>query len=143
VLVRERFEKTKMATRYFSESMLQNCSDLYEDEKFRQFLIVNADAVIDIEVQQGQFELAIEYEISSKQAGRYFTKIRDYYYLLDIECVLYICGNASIEKLIRKADAEVRGEKQSKIFTCLEETFHKSEMFLSFESSENQIVKIS
>ena len=92
---------------------------------------------------RGQFQLAVEYEISSKQAARYVTKLTDYYYLFDIAVVLYICGNASIEKLIRKADVEVRGEKQSKVFTCLEETFHKSEEHLSFFSRDKRMVELS
>jgi hypothetical protein len=142
VLVRERLERTTMVKQYLSESMLQNCSDLSEEEEFLEFSNANSDAALDIDTTRHQFQMAVEYEISSKQAARYITKLTDYYFCRNIDLVLYICGNASIEKLIRKADAEVRGERGSKVFTCLEETFHKSEKHLPFISQENRILKL-
>jgi hypothetical protein len=142
VRVRERLEKAAMVKKYLSESMLQNCSDLSEVEEFREFSNANSDAALVIDTTRHQLQMAVEYEISSKQAARYITKLTDYYFSLNIDMVLYICGNASIEKLIRKADSEVRGEKGSKVFTCLEETFHKSEKHLPFISQENRILKL-
>lgn len=143
VLVRERLEKAKMVKRYFSESMLQNSSDFFEDEEFRKYSVLNSDAAIDVEAKNGQFKLAIEYEISSKQLSCYVKKLTDYYLLFDSVLVLYICGSASIEKLIRKADAEISGEKQSKVFTCLEENFHNSERHFAFESRDRRVIKLS
>jgi hypothetical protein len=143
ILVRERLEKLTMVKQYLSESMLQNCSELSEDPEFRDFTLANSDAALTIETQTGQFKMAVEYEISSKQVARYIRKISEYYYSPDIEVVIYICGNASIEKLIHKADTEVREKKSSKVFTCLEENFHKSVESVSFNSNDNYTIKLS
>jgi hypothetical protein len=142
VLVRERFEKAKMVKQYFSESMLQNCSDLYEDEELMDFSLANSDCALLIEMADEKYQLAVEYEISSKQASRYVSKLTDYYLCQNVDAVFYICGNAMVEKLISKADEEVRGKKESILFTCLEETFHSSEEFLPFVSAKMSIVKI-
>lgn len=50
VLVRERFERATMLKQYLSESMLQNCSDLYEKEELSSFSLVNSDCCLLMEM---------------------------------------------------------------------------------------------
>jgi hypothetical protein len=141
VELRARLEKSKMVSGYYSECMLQNCSDLAGDDNFREFRLVNSDAALAIESSESKYHIALEYEISAKHLDDYINKLNDYYSSTKVALVLYICGNARIEKLIRTSDLEI-GKKQSKIFTCLEENFNKADGSLSFINRNNYIFKI-
>jgi hypothetical protein len=83
--------------------------------------------------------VALEYEVSDKKLSRYVDKLTDYYYSPSIAAVLYVCGNDSIEKLIRKADAEIEKDSDGKVFTCLEETIYKSSSELPFINRQKDI----
>jgi hypothetical protein len=142
VVLRKRLEKVKMVANYFSESMLQNCSELSGSEKYREFSVVNSDAALAIDTTKNQFQAALEYEISDKKKSRYNTKLVDYYFSPSVALVLYVCGNARIEKLIRAADLEVGAKHKAKVFTCLEENFHKADGYLPFTNRNNAIFKL-
>jgi hypothetical protein len=107
VEIRKRLERTSMVIEYISESVLQSCNGLIESEKFGGFSILNADAALVIDTKKDQYQVALEYEMSDKQESRYFKKLTDYYLNNSISAVFYICGNAKIEKIIRKVDLEV------------------------------------
>ncbi len=140
--VRERLEKANMVTDYYSENMLKKCSFLVNHEIFREFSIVNSDAALSIETPRSKFNVAIEYEISIKDEFRYIDKLNQYYFFPKVALVLYICGDHKIEKLIRKADEKVYTKYQTKVCTCLEETFYKSEKTLPFTDRNNEIFEI-
>jgi hypothetical protein len=142
VVLRERLEKLKMVDNYFSESMLKNCPDLSGSEKYREFSIANSDAALAIDTIKDQFQVAVEYEISDKKKSRYVDKLVDYYFSPSVALVLYVCGNARIEKLIRAADSEIGGKHKAKVLTCLEANFHKSDGYLPFTNRNNAIFKL-
>jgi hypothetical protein len=142
VALRERLEKVKMVANYFSENMLQNCSDLSGSEKYREFSIMNSDAALAIDTIKDQFQVAVEYEISDKKKSRYVEKLVDYYFSPNIALVFYVCGNARIEKLIRATDLEIGGKHKAKVLTCLVENFHKSDGYLPFINRNNGIFKL-
>jgi hypothetical protein len=139
VEVRKRLEEMSMVVDYLSESMLQSCIDLIESDKFNQFSILNSDAVLVIDTQKSQFQVAIEYEVSNKSEARYIRKLSDYYLSDKIEGIFYICGNSHIEKLIRNADL-IAGEKhEAKVFTCLEENLQLSSESITFRNRNNSL----
>jgi hypothetical protein len=142
VLVRERLEQTKQVQQYLSESMLQNCNDLANSEKFREFSIINSDAALEINTSNRTFNIALEYEISDKQESRYSKKLTEYYFSPTIALVFYICKNNRVEKLIRAVDLEVGKKHRAKVFTCLEETFHSSVDFLPFCNRSDATFKL-
>lgn len=143
VLLRGRLEKTKMVVEYLSESMLQSCSFFTEHEKLSAYSIVNSDAALAIETEKNKFHVALEYEISAKKKSRYFDKLEEYYDSPRVGAVFYVCGDASIEKRIRKVDSEIGKKYDAKVFTCLEETVHKSTEELPFINRENAIFSLA
>lgn len=142
VRVRERLEKTKSVVKYFSESMLQNCPVLANDDRLRAFSIANSDAALAIEAKCKKFQVALEYEASRKDLSRYSKKLTEYYFSKSVALVLYVCESREIENLIWLADKEVCQNQSVKVFTCREETFHSSTEFLSFCSRDNATLKL-
>jgi len=67
-------------------------------------------------------------------------KLTEYYYSPNAGVVLYVCGNAKIEKLIRKVDAEFGHQFDSKILTCLQEKVLNSEGAMQFINRDNSIL---
>lgn len=143
VTLRERLEKTKMVVEYLSESMLQSCGQLAEHEKLGAFTQTNSDAALAIETMKNRFHVALEYEISDKQESRYVKKLTEYYYSPSVAAVFYICGDTSIEKLIRKVDAEVGQNFEAKVFTCLEETIQGATASLPFVNRANAMFSLA
>lgn len=142
VQVRERLEKTKMLTKYFSESMLQSCGQFSENEKLAAFVRSNSDAAIGIQTPKNRFYAALEYEVSDKLESRYAKKLTEYYYSPTLSAVFYVCGDANIEKLIRKVDADVGATFEPKVFTCLEETIHNVVGALPFINRVNAMFSL-
>lgn len=132
VEIRKYLEKASMVVEYLSESVLHSCSDLIESEKFKAFSFLNSDAAIVVNAKNGQYQVAVEYEISDKLESRYAEKLTDYYCSPSVSAVFYICRNARIEKLIRKIDMEVGQRHEAKVFTCLEENIKNETEGLSF-----------
>ncbi len=143
VMLRERLEKTKMVVEYLSESMLQSCGQLVEHEKLGFFSRINSDAALAIETTKNKFHVALEYEISDKQESRYAKKLTEYYYSPNVAAVFYVCGDASIEKLIRNVDVEVGQNWDAKVFTCLEETTHSATGSLPFVNRANAMFSLA
>lgn len=143
VMLRERLEKTKMVAEYLSESVLQSCGELSESEKLGAFARVNSDAALAIETAKNKFHVALEYEISDKQESRYAKKLTEYYYSPSVASVFYVCGDASIENLIRKVDAEVGQKFDAKVFTCLEKTVHNGASNLPFINRKNAMFSLA
>ncbi len=143
VMLRERLEKTKMVVEYFSESMLQSCEGISENEKFGAFARINSDAALAIETPKNKFQVALEYEISDKQESRYAKKLTEYYYSPSVAAVFYVCGDANIEKLIRKVDADVGQKFDAKVFTCLEETIYNEVDALPFINRKNAMFSLT
>lgn len=139
VEIRKRLEKTNMVVEYLSESVLQSCIGLAESEKFRAFSILNSDAALAIDTKKHQYQVALEYEISDKQESRYAKKLTDYYFAPSVAAVFYICGNARIENLIRKVDAEVGQKFEAKVFACQENIFHRESESLPLHNRKNAI----
>ena len=142
VRLRIRLEKTKMLVEYLSESMLQSCSTLTESEKLSGFARVNSDAVLYLNMPTAKIVVALEYEISDKAERRYTKKLTDYYFSRNIGAVLYVCGDASIENLIRQTDKEADQKYPAKIFTCLEKTIQNSPDRLPFLNRDNGILSL-
>lgn len=143
VNLRERLEKTKMLAEYFSESTLQSCGQFSEHEKLSAFVRSNSDAALIIQTPKNKFYAALEYEVSDKLESRYAKKLTEYYYSSTVGAVFYVCGDASIEKIIRKADADVGANFEPKVFTCLEETIHKTTGSLPFINRANAMFSLS
>jgi hypothetical protein len=123
--------------------MLQSCSQFTEHEKLSSYSRINSDAALVIDTTRNKFHVALEYEISVKQQSRYTKKLAEYYYAPSVAAVFYVCGDANIEKLIRKVDAEIGQENDSKVFTCLLETIHNSTDVLPFINRQNAMFSLA
>ncbi len=143
VMLRERLEKAEMVADYLSESTLQSCGELSENEKLGAFTRVNSDAALAIETAKSKFHVALEYEVSDKLESRYAKKLTEYYYSPSVAAVFYVCGDASIEKLIRNVDTEVGQKFDPKVFTCLEEIVHSDATKLPFINRINAMFALS
>lgn len=92
---------------------------------------------------KNRFYAALEYEVSDKLESRYAKKLTEYYYSPTVSAVFYVCSDASIEKLIRKVDADVGATFEPEVFTCLEKTIHNAVGALPFINRVNAMFSLS
>ena len=119
--IRQAFEARDAVHNYYTENVLQTCADYKSDDKFRQFVRLNSDAMAEVDSRIGVLNLAIEFDTVYKSHIRYLKKINDYYFSHRIDGVLYVCANRNILARLHKADNEIaeRHKRKNKLFFAL------------------------
>ncbi len=135
--IRTRLEKSAMFEDYISENMLQACGELTTSLEYGPFGTVNSDAVLVLRGQEKSFRLALEFEASEKSGVRYGKKLTEYYFSHDIVAALYVCGDARIEKSIRRVDSEFESQFEPKIYTCTMDVVRSGASPLPFTNRKN------
>lgn len=77
---------------------------------------IRPDAVVEIELQEKPFRLALEYEAARKYMDRYKDLFRRYYNTKSIPGVLYICKNEALLNYIRNIEKSVMGGETPKFY---------------------------
>lgn len=137
VRLRKRIEQSKLLVEYLSESMLQSCSALSENENLSAFSRINSDAALCLNKQNVKHFVALEYEISDKSSARYAKKLSEYYMAHKIGVVLYVCGDKEIQSMIRQIDKQVDHKSIAKVFTCVENNLQNPTDRLVFLNHQN------
>ena len=142
--IRKAFENRNSIKSYYTENVLQTCSELKENIRFQPFVELNSDGVILIDTKIGILDLAIEFDANRKSNERYRNKINDYYFKRNIEGVLYICANQYILNALLKIDYEVSHRHQSNpkmYFALLNDVIHtRNEMI--FKNVDKYIFQV-
>ena len=141
--IREKVSKLNSVERYYSENAIKNLDLGVFEEKIRPYKVLRSDAVLELNLEDESFFVALEYERERKQESKYRRKIRDYYLESSALAAFYICKEPAIIKTIRKVDKEVSQKFDNpKIYTILEKDFQNTEGKLAFRNSENGIFHI-
>lgn len=101
------FQRMGLVTNYFTEAMLQSCTEFEDSEDLCQFVAVNSDAVIEVTTTKRVYYFAIEYEASDKAKDRYYKKLTDYHTSGKIPAVLFICKHKAIMKLVKSIEKDI------------------------------------
>ena len=139
--IRKVFESKDAVQRYYTENVLQTCTELQNDEKFQPFIELNSDAMAEVDSKIGVLNLAIEFDATHKNKRRYNEKIDDYYVENGVDGVLYICANKYILNALLKVDNEVseRHVCDHKLYFALLEDVTGSTGELTFRNADKHI----
>lgn len=80
------------------------------------FQKVNADGALSVSFPKGKVMLALEYESIQKQSGRYKSLLKKYYQSDEIDYVLYLCKNHSIERAVITQEDKLYKNYRPKFF---------------------------
>ena len=135
--IRQAFEARNAVHNYYTENVLQTCPDYKSDEKFRQFVQLNSDAMAEVDSSVGVLNLAIEFDTVYKSNIRYLKKIKAYYFSHRVDGVLYICANENILSRLLKVDSKVaeRHRRKPLLYFALLEDVTKESSELKFTNA--------
>jgi hypothetical protein len=85
-----RFEKNSTVAQYFPENAIESGFGCPVSFPIQDFIELHSDAVIRFRTNGREFNVAIEYEDSSKKRARYQEHFDAYYLRKDIHGVIYI-----------------------------------------------------
>lgn len=119
--IRQAFEARSAVQSYYTENVLQTCSYLNSNKKFRSFVELNSDAMAEVTTKVGALNLAIEFDTIHKNKDRYQQKINAYYVKRGVDGVLYICASKHILNLLLKIDMAVadRHLRKPKVYLAM------------------------
>ena len=112
--IRRAFEAKSTVQRYYTENVLQTCTEFKSDRQFRPFIELNSDAMAAVDTKVGVLNLAIEFDTTIKSKDRYRQKIDAYYVKRGIDGVLYICVSKHMLDTLLKIDKEVSDHRRRK-----------------------------
>lgn len=117
--LRERLQRLKTVTNYFTENMLQACGKFSDFEGTRPFVQMNSDAALEITRKGEKFLVGLELETSEKARERYIRKLVSYYSNPRTPVILYVCESPRIRDAVAAAEAEVIAKNQPRCHYAL------------------------
>ena len=144
VNIRKAFEARNSVQGYYTENVLQTCSDFKEGPQFRPFVDLKSDGLAFVETKIGVLNLAIEFDAHRKSHQRYRKKIDDYYWNRKVDGVLYICSHQGILNALLRADKEVTHSHhcESKVYFALLDDVTNAKKEMIFRNVEKYIFKV-
>ncbi len=141
--IRKAFENRHSVKSYYTENVLQSCSEFQEE--YQAFLDLNSDGMTLVETKIGTLKLAIEFDSSTKSKERYRKKVDAYYWEQKVHGVLYICKNSYILNVLHKIDQEISQKHQcsSKMYFALLNDITTDKEELIFRDINSYVFKIS
>ena len=142
--IRKAFESKNSIKNYYTENILQCCSEFKNDIQFQPFVELNSDGVILVDTKIGILDLAIEFDATQKSHARYRNKFNDYYIQRKIDGVLYICANQCILNALLKTDGEVSHCYRSNAkmyFALVDDVIHSKDEMI-FRNVHKRIVRV-
>lgn len=138
-----RFEKLKGFRAFYTENLLQSSVALAQEPNLSDLAKIQADAALLLNAPGNRvITFGVELEISKKTPERYAEKLASYYISRRPAGVIYVCSEREIAKALARTDTEVRGEKKSSVFFCMEDKVMKSEGNIILENSQGQKLEL-
>ncbi|MCB0408559.1 MAG: hypothetical protein KDD34_10160, partial [Bdellovibrionales bacterium] len=127
---------------YLTENELQ--SELWggKNYSFKDYLRLNSDGFLRVQIGQKIFSGAIEYEQSEKGKTRYESLLSEYYLSPDISFVFYIVSERRILESIFRHDNDIRGNRKSIIFGATLDHFLSGRDLVSLENSLSRKIEL-
>jgi hypothetical protein len=141
--LRNRLQRLKSVSAYFTENMLQACSEFSEHEETRPFVVNNSDASVELSRQGKTFLVGLEFENSEKALDRYIRKLVSYYSDPRTSVILYVCENPKIRNTVAKAEAEVAGSRSLRCHYALLPEVLKSDSDCTFQDLKGGRIVLS
>lgn len=110
--IRMAFDSKSAVKNYYTENVLQTSTDLCSNDKFRPFIELNSDAMVEVDTKVGVLNLAIEFDTTHKSKSRYMHKLKAYYGKRIVDGVLYICTNEHILRMLLRIDKEIADRRR-------------------------------
>lgn len=117
--LRDRLQRLRTVTNYFTENMLQACGKFSEIEDTQPFVQMNSDAALEITRNGDKFLVGLEFETSEKARERYIRKLVSYYTNGRTPVILYVCENPRIKAAVAQAEAEMIGKNSPRCHYAL------------------------
>ena len=142
--IRKAFEAKPTVQRYYTENVLQTSTDLQRDVKFRPFIELNSDAMVEVDTKVGVLNLAIEFDTTCKSKIRYLHKLNAYYGKRGIDGVLYVCASEHILNTLLKIDKEVSDRRRChpRMYLSLYENVIGNREELTFTNANRYIFRV-
>lgn len=138
----ERISKYSSVREVITENMLQSCTEFKQDKLTRDFVEVRSDALVRVEKNDKEYNLAFEYDRTSKSRFRYEQKLKDYYNCSNIISVLYLCPNERTVNILKTLDQKCHGSEKVKFRFCSIQSISidsKKMIFTSFEGKNTTL----
>lgn len=92
-------------------------------EQLDPFKRLNSDIFLSLLIENQEFKVAVEYERSQKESGRWSEYLLNYHLEEDVDAVLYVCDNPTILKGLMRIETELAQRYTQKIYFCLVKEF--------------------
>lgn len=102
--------------------------------KLEPFKRLNSDIFLSLLIESQEFKIAIEYERSQKESGRWSEYLLNYHLEEDVDVVLYVCDNPTILKGLMRIGTELAQRYTQKVYFCLMKEFFKHSSSATFRN---------
>jgi len=103
-------------------------------EQFDPFKRLNSDIFLSLLIENQEFKVAVEYERSHKDSGRWSEYLLNYHLEENVDVVLYVCDNPTILKGLMRIETELAQRYTQKIYFCLVKEFFKHSSSATFKN---------
>lgn len=104
------------------------------NEQVDPFKRLNSDIFFSLIIKNQEFKIAVEYERSHKQSGRWSEYLFNYHLEEKVDVALYICECPTILKGLMKIEAELSQKYTQKIYFCLVNDFFNHSNSATFKN---------
>ena len=108
------------------------------DGEYEPFRRLNTDIYLSLQIKDKSYKVAIEYERSQKENGRWTEYLLNYHMEDQVDIVLYICKDLSIKNSMLRIEAELAKSYLPKIYFCSLEEFFRNESIAIFQNGHGK-----
>lgn len=104
------------------------------DAEYEPFRRLNTDIYLSLQIKDRSYKVAIEFERSQKESGRWTEYLLNYHMEDQVDIVLYICKDLSIKNSMFRIESELAKSYLPKIYFCSLEEFFRNESIAIFQN---------
>lgn len=120
------------------ENEIQGIDHGHLSEQFDPFKRLNSDIFLSLLIENQEFKIAVEYERSQKESGRWSEYLLNYHLEEDVDIVLYVCDNPTILKGLMRIETELAQRYTQKVYFCLMKEFFKHNSSATFKNNSGK-----
>jgi hypothetical protein len=125
------------------ENEIQSVSFGILDDQYEPFRRLNSDIYAKIKINDVDYKIAFEYERTQKESKRWSEYLLNYHLEADVNLVLYICADQTIESGLQKIEMELSKSYGPKVFFCTSKCFFENESFAIFSNPNGKNFKLN
>ena len=113
------------------------------DGEYEPFRRLNTDIYLSLQIKDKSYKVAIEYERSQKESGRWTEYLLNYHMEDQVDLVLYICKGLTIKNSMIRIESELAKSYQAKIYFCSLEEFFGNDSTAIFQNGNGKSFKLN